>query len=187
MAALGQGSRRCGTAAAFFATTTSVRAAGRGLQRTYRRRGFRETGGSGTAAPRVWRGPLSSRRPALPTWPTLSNIRPRPARLSPALAYPGPVAGEECEDLSQVLAGSSRTRLHVSLTALQEQTNTTREHHSPITQSVEQGTENPSVGGSIPPLGTVFAATTCPRGRPRLRAEPPRSRTPRRPDRARRR
>ncbi len=25
-----------------------------------------------------------------------------------------------------------------------------------IAQSVEQGTENPRVGGSIPPLGTIF-------------------------------
>ena len=27
-----------------------------------------------------------------------------------------------------------------------------------IAQSVEQGTENPRVGGSIPPLGTIFDA-----------------------------
>jgi hypothetical protein len=34
-----------------------------------------------------------------------------------------------------------------------------------VAQSVEQGTENPRVGGSIPPLGTVFPAAIvrCPR------------------------
>ncbi len=29
-----------------------------------------------------------------------------------------------------------------------------------IAQSVEQGIENPRVGGSIPPLGTIFGDTT---------------------------
>ena len=28
--------------------------------------------------------------------------------------------------------------------------------YEPLAQSVEQGTENPRVGGSIPPLGTIF-------------------------------
>ena len=28
--------------------------------------------------------------------------------------------------------------------------------YAQVAQSVEQGTENPRVGGSIPPLGTIF-------------------------------
>ena len=28
--------------------------------------------------------------------------------------------------------------------------------YASVAQSVEQGTENPRVGGSIPPLGTIF-------------------------------
>ena len=33
-------------------------------------------------------------------------------------------------------------------------------HFAQIAQSVEQGTENPRVGGSIPPLGTIFILRT---------------------------
>ena len=31
-------------------------------------------------------------------------------------------------------------------------------YYAQIAQSVEQGTENPCVGGSIPPLGTILKA-----------------------------
>ncbi len=32
-----------------------------------------------------------------------------------------------------------------------------------VAQSVEQGTENPRVGGSIPPGGTSIGSVTCPK------------------------
>jgi hypothetical protein len=59
---------------------------------------------------------------------------------------------------SACCAKKRRTRQKVKFPVDPQGQNPFNSGHAQIAQSVEQGIENPRVGGSIPSLGTIFGA-----------------------------